>query len=496
MKRFLFLLLPVIGCCAAAYAADGAKTSPPPAAGGEIIRIMEEGLAPFRRKDMVLERMEDPLLVRAPVVFFHLIFERTYHANPKEPKTSSTSAEPKPLKRIPRREYADIVFIPKDTTFMIDRALRLTEENRMLPEPYTDIYFSKYGIRWNKAESDFHSYVLYLGEDQTNYYFGHANLPVLIWFKRTFRLKNGFDIPATLAEALEVEDVERFTSRFAIMDLASYGNAALPYLKKSVDSFLETDIPPAPAFLCMKMINTPEADRMMCSYASGRDDLLLNGLFQAFADFSGMRLSHKKIFFAMARTRMAPVIAAQAAEKLHFEKELIPYMQEYVDRPRTFEEYSFAVRTILRFRNPDIRTPHAKAAGEILALLLRGGDVPNTLRVVNVQEKVVQREERLAKEDAERIEPFVNMIVQSGETSLSILTALELAMYNPPRSSRISVFYVKRVRSAGAEILRRLPQFEVQKTLRGLLRHLVNDQERDLVDEAYRKSMRSVSAEP
>ena len=492
MKHLLFLLLPLV-FSAVSFADDAAKAPPSPATSGEIVRILEQGLAPFKRKDMVLERMEDPLLVRTPFVFFHLIFERTYYVNSEEPKKSSSSAAPQQIKKIPRREYADIVFIPKDAPFMIDRALRLTQENRMLPEPYTDLFFSKYGIRWNKAESDYHSYVLYLGEDDTNYYFGHANLTVLVWFARAFNLKNGFDIQEVLAKALEVEDSERFTSRYAIMALASRGNAALPYLKKSVESFLETDVAPAPAFICMKMINTPEADRLMCSYARSRDDLTLNGLFQAFADFSDMRLSHKEIFFAMVRTRMAPVIAVQAAEKLHFEKELIPYLQDHVNRPRTFEEYAYAVRAILHFMKPELRTPHAQAAEQIHSLLLRGGDVPNTLRVINVQEKVAQREERLAGEDAERIKPFADMIVQSPETSLSILTALELAMYDPPRSSRISSSYVNRVRSAGCEILRRLPQNEVRKTLRGLLNHLVNSKERDLADDAWRKCLRGAA---
>ena len=464
------------------------RSAEPAAAEPGMMERLEKGMLPFRKRDIQLERIEDPVVAKRPFVICHLIFMRTYTYEKQE--NALVAVEGLEQKSVTRtyedREYADFAVVPRDSPFLKDNALQLTQEDfTRVPGGADSMIFQKYGIQWKRIASRFQQYTLYLGEDDRNYYFGQGNLSVLMWFRVNFALRGGFAPLPLLADALNLIDTDNFTQRYAINELARFRNAALPELERSLQHSLELDVAPIPHFLCMKRIGTPEADKAMCRYASSDNNLLLNGLFRAFTDFTDMRVDQKPVFFAMLRTRMAPLVAIHAADMLGFSREILPLLQEYVRFPRSFEEYSIGVRSSFSIRTPDHPTPHAEAAGQLILMLMRSGDLPDTLKVYDMEESELARQERLMKEDSERIRPYADIIANSPETDIGILTALELAVYTT-RAKGVSPSYIQRIRRAGVNILKRLPRRDVQRAFSALRSGIENDDERQLFETAYR----------
>ena len=462
-----------------------------------LVERLEKGIAPFRSMDIQLETLDDPLIVKKPMVVCHLIFIRLHQSRKEVRKPNKVSGLPDEISYVPEeiREFADFVAVPKESLFQAENALRSTAEDvRNVPPEQSEIAFRKYGILWkNIKEPPFRVYTLYLGEDAENYYFGQANLSVLLWFRRAFRLSGGESTLTLLGNALNVQDKDGFTSRFAIVELARYQNAALPELERSIRASMEFDIPPRAQFLCMKMIDTPEADNMLNRYANSHDETLLNGLFRAFDDYVGIRPSQKNVFLRMISSRMAPLLGIQAAMKTGLEKDIVQPLQAYVNRPHSFEDYRIGVRTLFAIRNPDKTTRHADAAEQIKLLLMRGGELPDTVNFTDLNESEFSREQRLAKQDEERIQPYVDILVNEPDTDIGILTALELAMFTTRmptfgvrnQAKGVKSSYLLRVRRTGALILRKFPREQVLRAFNALLSFVENDQEHQMLEAAY-----------
>lgn len=492
----LFLFALIVSLCASGE--EDRKEAAPAAGTGtrSLVARLEKSIAPFRSMDIQLETLDDPVITKKPLVVCHLIFIRIHNYRKEIRTPNKVAGLPDEVTYVPDevREFADFVAVPKESSFQAANALRFTaEDSRNVPPEQAKIAFRKYGILWKNVKTPFRVYTLYLGEDAENHYFGQANLSVLLWFRRAFHLSGGESTLKLLGEALNVRDTEEFTSRFAIAELAKYKNAALPELENSIRASLELDVPPCTQFLCMKMINTPEADNMLSRYADSADETLLLGLFQAFEDFVGIRPAQKKVFFRMIASRIAPMLGIQAVQKLGLEKEIVSLLHAYVTRPHSFEEYAIGVRTLFSIRNPDKKTPHASAAEQIKLLLMRGGELPDTLNFTDINESEFSREQRLAKQDEERIQPYVDILVNAPEKDIGILTALELTMFrtsmpsfNPRNQTKgVKNTYLTRVRKTGALILRKFPRDQVLRAFNALLSFVEDDTEHQMLDTAY-----------
>lgn len=493
--RILFLLLFAFSLSVYGQAPAPQKKAPRPRiiSSEYIVQILEDGLKPYKKHDIQIDVVEDPLIVRKPLPVCHIIFVRDHSwkekIQPKENKAMQQAPgnQPKPTVRTRKgREYADIVIIPKDSSYELKNALRFAGEEKAVSGPLETIVYKQFGLTWRRSQSPYNQYTLYLGEDDNNLYFGSANLSVLIWFRRTFSLRNG--IPAStevLADAFNTRDHEDFTSHYAIVELSKYGNKALPDLKRSVADALELDAPPYSHFLCMKIIGTPESDQLLNEYARSNDPVLLTGLFQAFADFNAINIRQKPLFIRMVETRLAPAVAMHAGTILGFAKDLLPYFREYVAKPYRVEDYMMGVRAVFILQNPAARTPHEDAVRQIKDMLLRSGEVAGTLTVYDMNESTRVREDRLSQQDAQRIKPYTDAIVNSPYTDLSVLSALDLAMFTPAKEDGFAPSYVRRVRRAGADLLQRLPQAKVKSAFRSLLHYVKDNKEHAIVDDAY-----------
>ena len=179
--------------------------------------------------------------------------------------------------------------------------------------------------------------------------------------------------------------------------------------------------------------------------------------------------------------------------KAGLEKEIVPLLRAYVNQPRSFQEYSIGVRTLFMIRNPEKETPHAAAAEQIKLLLMRGGELPDTLNFTDINESELSREQRLAKQDEERIKPYVDILVNSPDTDIGILTALEMAMFstampefNPRNQVKgVKSTYLTRVRRTGALILKKFPRDQVLRAFNALLSFVVDDREHQMLEAAY-----------
>ncbi|MBR2428268.1 MAG: hypothetical protein IKB16_16150 [Lentisphaeria bacterium] len=477
----VFLLLTVCGTLPAAE---------PQVSAANIVSTMEKGLDPFKKHNIRLERLDDPLIATRPVYACHIIFMRqySYMENVKRKPGEKTRKGKQPVptkKRVTAREYADIVMIQKDPFYKIENVLKMYEEETQVKGPLSALAYQQFGIQWRKTNNRYKQYTLYLGEDQHNHYFGSANLTVLMWFRRTFGLRNGFPVTKTLAQALTVKDADNLTARYAVVELAKYRNNALNDLRRSITDSTELDEPPYSQFLCMQLINTPEADALLSRYAASSDEILLNGLFHAFSDTNTYRATQKRVFYRMVQTRMAPLVALKAAETLNMQTELIPFFQDYVEKPYSMDDFELGVRSLFRIRHGNTPVPHQNASEQLRDMLLRAGEVKDTLRIYNVQESTYTTEDRLAKLDAERIKPYVEVIVNNPHKDLGLLTALELAVFSPPQQDGFSQKYIRRIRKTGAQILTQFDERAVRTMFRNLIRNVRQRGERALFEDAY-----------
>lgn len=487
MRKSIALSL-LLSLCSISIAAAAEQL--PAVSSANIVSTMEKGLDPFRKHTIHIERLEDPLIASRPVYACHIVFVRKYQyleevkqkPNAKKP----VGKQPVPQKKqVNAREYADIVMIPKDSVYNKDNALKLHGEETAVKGPLASVAFQKYGIQWRKGDNRYKQYTLYLGEDQHNHYFGSANLTVLMWFRRTFGLRNGFPVTKVLAEALSVKDAENFTPRYAIAELAKYRNTALKDLQEAIEDVLELDEQPYSQFLCMHFLDTPEADALLCRYAASSNPIILTALFRAFSEVNNYRLSQKRIYYRMVQSRIAPQAAMKAAEALNISKELIPYFQDYVERPYSMDDYEIGVRSIFRIRHGNVPVPHQSAASQLRDMLLRSGEVRDSMRIYNVQETQYNREDRMAKQDAERIKPYADVIINNQYKELGLLTALELSVYTPPAEDGFSKTYIRRVRRTGAQLLTNFDSRAVRTMFRNLITHVRSRQERAIFEEAY-----------
>ena len=498
MRKKTWFLMLVLSALSAVPVVSGADRAGSSTRTKSLVERLEKGIAPFKSMDIQLETLDDPVIVRKPMVVCHLVFIRIrrYRKEVRTPNKVAGLPDEVTYEPAEVREFADIVSIPKESAFQAGNALRFTTEDvRSVPPEQAKTAFRKYGILWKDIKTPpFKVYTLYLGEDAENHYFGQANLSVLLWFRRAFHLSGGESSLKLLGEALNVQDTEGFTCRFAIAELTKYKNEALPVLEESIRSSLELDVPPSPQFLCMKMVNTPEADRMLCKYADSRDERTLIGLFRAFEDFVGVRASQKNVFKRMISSRIAPKLGIKAIMMVGLEKEIVPLLRDYVNQPRSFEDYSIGIRTLFMIRNPEKKTPHASAAEQIKLLLMRGGELPDTVNFTDINESEFSREQRLSKQDEERIKPYVDIIVGAPDKDIGILTALELAMFstampafNPRNQTKgVKNTYLERVRRTGGIILRQFPRDQVLRAFNALLSFVEDDREHQMLEAAYR----------
>lgn len=258
--------------------------------------------------------------------------------------------------------------------------------------------------------------------------------------------------------------------------LPSYGNAAIPHLRRAIGTALADREPIGPHLLTMKKIDTPEAAaELVRSLHSGSPEAYA-ALTDAMPGPPYLKEA-KEVYFALASRHDALPAAIEAAIQFHWETELLAVLKKLVRRPNSFQEYMILRTTIDQFENRRTDSPELAAMEQIKILLMRSGDLPGSPRILSLSDKALEAKRKLDQEDQRRIQPFEDQLAKSKNTDMAVLAGLVLCMTDREVNAPLSKDYRLRVRDAGMRILRRLDNRAVKNALRALKENAESEDE-------------------
>ena len=332
-------------------------------------------------------------------------------------------------------------------------------------------------LRWKVAPGEVRKVIAYLGEGPEYFWFGQSDILTLHWIRKHIGLGGSASALAeVVAESLNVEDENGFSRKSAMLILPSYGNAAIPFLRRAIGTALAEREPIGPHLLVMKKIGTPEAAaELIRSLHSGSPEAYA-ALTDAMPGPPYLKEA-KEIYFALASRHDALPAAIEAAIHFHWEAELLPVLKKLVRRPNSFQEYMILRTTIDQFENKRTDSPELAAMEQIKILLMRSGDLPGSPRILSLSDKALEVKRKLDQEDQRRIQPFEDQLAKSKNTDMAVLAGLILCMTDREVNAPLSKDYRLRVRDAGMRILRRLDNRAVQNALRSLKENAESEDE-------------------
>ena len=332
-------------------------------------------------------------------------------------------------------------------------------------------------LRWKVAPGEVRKVIAYLGESPEYFWFGQSDILTLHWIRKHIGLGGSASALAeVVAESLNVEDENGFSRKSAMLILPSYGNAAIPFLRRAIGTALAEREPIGPHLLVMKKIGTPEAAaELIRSLHSGSPEVYA-ALTDAMPGPPYLKEA-KEIYFTLASRHDALPAAIEAAIQFHWEAELLPVLKKLARRPNSFQEYMILRTTIDQFENKRTDSPELAAMEQIKILLMRSGDLPGSPRILSLSDKALEVKRKLDQEDQRRIQPFEDQLAKSKNTDMAVLAGLILCMTDREVNAPLSKDYRLRVRDAGMRILRRLDNRAVQNALRSLKENAESEDE-------------------
>lgn len=332
-------------------------------------------------------------------------------------------------------------------------------------------------LRWKVAPGEVRNVIAYLGETPEYFWFGKSDILTLHWIRKHIGLGgNASALAEVIAESLNVDDENGFSRKSSMLILPSYGNVAIPHLRRAIGTALADREPIGPHLLTMKKIDTPEAAaELVRSLHSGSPEAYA-ALTDAMPGPPYLKEA-KEVYFALASRHDALPAAIEAAIQFHWETELLAVLKKLVRRPNSFQEYMILRTTIDQFENKRTDSPELAAMEQIKILLMRSGDLPGSPRILSLSDKALEAKRKLDQEDQRRIQPFEDQLVKSKNTDMAVLAGLVLCMTDREVNAPLSKDYRLRVRDAGMRILRRLDNRAVQNALRALKENAESEDE-------------------
>lgn len=332
-------------------------------------------------------------------------------------------------------------------------------------------------LRWKVAPGEVRNVIAYLGETPEYFWFGKSDILTLHWIRKHIGLGgNASALAEVIAESLNVDDENGFSRKSSMLILPSYGNAAIPHLRRAIGTALADREPIGPHLLTMKKIDTPEAAaELVRSLHSGSPEAYA-ALTDAMPGPPYLKEA-KEVYFALASRHDALPAAIEAAIQFHWETELLAVLKKLVRRPNSFQEYMILRTTIDQFENKRTDSPELAAMEQIKILLMRSGDLPGSPRILSLSDKALEAKRKLDQEDQRRIQPFEDQLAKSKNTDMAVLAGLVLCMTDREVNAPLSKDYRLRVRDAGMRILRRLDNRAVKNALRALKENAESEDE-------------------
>lgn len=508
MKSFstLLLLLALLPFAFAAEESDSASGADPSAAAKildergiklsdplkPVLEKLDRAMLPYARIHAAPESGSNPKLSPNPFLFWRIGYSKRYDAEPIDQPSETSAVLPKfNPKELPReRNHATVLIVPVEA-FPIENAVVLRKPEELEAEDMRPFFFSKFGFLWRKIQSQYEKQTLYLGSDGEFHFFADGDLAVLDRILTSLELKGGINPSYLLASGLIVKDEYNYTCRYAIMRLAEIKDPnAVRAIRSSIRHSADLEEYPFPQFTALSLMSIPEAHQEVNEGTESSNRFIRIAAATALARRAEPDASFKEGYFNMISTRTCLAPAIQSAIALDFSKEILPMLEEIARTPRNAEEFMLAAQAIWTIRNPGKTPLHGQAAENIRAMLMRSGDLLGTARYQSVDEREERaRQTELAKLDQERIRPYYDFLVQSPDADLSIIAAVDLALFQTSDKRLAELHadaYLKRINDVGVSLLRDLPRDKTLETLRNLIRNNESPTEKKRLDDILR----------
>ncbi len=457
-----------------------------------ILEQIDRALFPYERIQTSPESCENPKLSPNRFLFWRISYSKLYDsepiAQPEEGKAIIPTFSPDELPK--ERNHATILLVPADA-FPIENAIVLRKPEELDAEDMRPFYFSKFGFQWRKIASQYEKQTLYLGRAGDFHIFADGDLSVLDRILTQLKPKGGINLPYLLASGLLVKDAYNYTCRYSIMRLAEMKDpSAVRAIRAMIRHSADLDEYPFPQFTALSLMDLPEAHQLVNEGTASENRYVRIGAATALARRAEPSPVFKEGYLNMIRTRTCLAQAVQSAIDLGFGQEILPLLETILRTPHNAEEYTLVAQAVWAIRNPQKIPPHGLAAENIRIMLMRSGDLVGTARYQSVDAKDENaRQIELAKLDRERIKPYYDFLASSPDTDLSIIAAIDLALFKTHDKRLAQVHaadYLKRVNEAGVRLLCDLPREKTIPVLQAMIRNNESEQEKTRLSEILR----------
>lgn len=343
-------------------------------------------------------------------------------------------------------------------------------------------------FNWESAPNDLEQYEMYLGTGRGYHWYAKSDIGRLNFLKDTLKLSGGEDMMRKMADALNEEDYQLYSARVAVEYFRGKGDAAVPYLLRSVQEWEEEHVKdssaaPLPHLFALKLAGGDKARAALIKFAYSKKrsvaEAAIGRLLTEPCD------APDKFYLTVMRVPAFTEEALNVFRRKKKGREILGELRKIASRPRSLQQYSLVLAALREFGEGK-SVPEYDSANHIMFRVMRKGDTPDTPQFVTFEDTTLVSESAMEAAERKRIAEFSKQLLTSRDREAAVIAALSLATYTPP-SKEISEAYRDRVRRIGCELLLKMPADERQRIFQ-----LLN---RSLTDTRDRASLRRVAKE-
>ena len=336
-------------------------------------------------------------------------------------------------------------------------------------------------LNWDYPGSDLKQYTVYQGYGGGCYWYMQSDIARIEFFRRIMKLSGGDDMDKLMADALNVIDFDLFTSRIAVEYFRGKGPKPVPLIIRSMNSWKQEEKqPPIQHLIALKLTGSSAGAEELMKIAQSSDHALAHQALQLLVEEPWLA---PESFYRRALSipeYTGDIIRIFRARKKM--DEIIPRLRKLLKAPRTIRQYSDVYAALYPIDHPG-QSPEIREytlCNDIMLLMIRMGDMPDTLTYVPIEAEGSGTPAKMAAEERRRIEPSLEQLRKSKNHEAIFIGALAMSVYMPP-ARVVSPQYSTRVRRVGIEIIRMLPVDFVQSHFDMLAKSLTSSAEQSLL---------------
>lgn len=341
---------------------------------------------------------------------------------------------------------------------------------------------------WKTSKNDLEQYEMYLGAGRGYYWYAKTDIGRLNYLKENMKLAGGEDMTRKMADALNEEDYELYSSRVAVEYFRNKGDAAVPYIMQSVKEWEQEHEKdsgvPLPHLFALKLAGGQKSEDALMQFAYSTNRKMAEAAIGRL--LAEPHTAPDKFYITVMRIPMFTGAALDVFRKKKKGKLILGDLQRLAARPKSLQQYSLVAAALREFGKGMATVPEYDSANHIMFRVMRKGDTPDTPIFVTFDDTTLISENAMEAAERKRIAEFTKQLLTSSDREAAIIAALSLATYNP-QTKGISEAYIKRVRRIGGELLRKMPLGARQEIFQRL--------DKNLTDTRDRAALRRVASE-